>query len=62
MGFGMSMFMLVLLVAAMLFSWAFKSGQCEHVCKSNKHKPEYVLGDGCYCRDGKGLYNPRDSR
>lgn len=54
---------MIAIMAALAFGWvAFKAGQCGHVCEANGHKPDYVVGDGCYCRSKGGLYNPRDSR
>ena len=39
-----------------------KQSQCKFVCETNGHKPEYIIAEGCYCRDTRGLFNPKDSR
>ena len=36
--------------------------ECATVCGENNHKPKWTVSQGCFCRDDKGLYNPRDSR
>lgn len=36
--------------------------QCEFVCTTNGHEPVYLIAEGCYCKDERGLFNPKDSR
>lgn len=35
---------------------------CEKVCAANGDKNAWDARTGCYCDDGSGLYNPKDSR
>ena len=39
-----------------------KQHQCNFVCTTNGHEPVYLIAEGCYCKDERGLFNPKDSR
>jgi len=55
--------LVVLLGCWLAWSYSCKVSQCDYVCKKNSDAGDYVLMQGCYCKDTKGrLYNPRDSR
>ncbi len=35
---------------------------CMDVCEANGDKPFWRISMGCFCKDERGLYNPRDER
>ncbi len=59
--FAAAMLLLAAGLAAIAISCEVQA--CDRVCRANDHTGNYeVFAGGCYCRDDKGLYNPRDSR
>ncbi len=42
--------------------WAFAAWGCGKACEANGDEANYIVGNGCYCEDEIGVYNPRDSR
>ena len=42
--------------------WGWKAHQCEAACDLREQPHEYLFGQGCYCQDSEGWYNPNDER
>ncbi len=42
--------------------WVWKAHQCEAACNLREQPHEYLFGQGCYCQDSDGWYNPNDER
>jgi hypothetical protein len=42
--------------------WGWKAHQCEAACDLREQPHEYLFGQGCYCQDEAGWYNPNDER
>jgi len=40
----------------------FAESQCASACAMNGDKHNYLVGQGCYCLDDRGAYNPNDER
>lgn len=55
-------FTVAVIVSAVAAAWAFTVNGCENACEANGDEAEFIVGNGCYCRDDAGIYNPRDSR
>lgn len=58
---------IILLVLAVVYgSWSYQvhinNQGCQYICDGNGDENAFKWQAGCWCRDEKGLYNPRDSR
>lgn len=53
---------LFLMGAVAGIQWGWKAHQCEAACDLREQPHEYLFGQGCYCQDSDGWYNPNDER